>query len=102
MVGAFSTSFQINTQVARNEFISSLDTTAQLPRLIIDAGSEESLHTYIPIVVQELSEADYPMDNVFAQVVQGQGHNESAWRSRFADSVSWLFSQANGNYVPTT
>lgn len=102
MVGAFSTSFQINTQAARNEFITSLDTTEPLPRLILDAGSLESLDTYVPIVVQELSDAGYPMDNVFAQVVDGQGHNESAWRLRFADSVLWLFSQATGNYVPTT
>ena len=93
LVGAFSTSFQINTLEARQAFINSIDTNLQLPRMIIDAGSEESLNTYVSIVVEELNDTGYPMENIFYEVVSGHAHNEPSWKARFSDALLWLFSQ---------
>ncbi|WP_264230296.1 immunoglobulin-like domain-containing protein [Acholeplasma laidlawii] len=100
LVGAFSTSFQINTLEARQAFINSIDTNLQLPRMIIDAGSEESLNTYVSIVVEELNDTGYPMENIFYEVVSGHAHNEPSWKARFGDALLWLFSQNPGNYIP--
>ncbi|MBN1970169.1 MAG: alpha/beta hydrolase [Candidatus Delongbacteria bacterium] len=98
MIGAFSTSFQINTEAARNEFIESLDLEQPLPRLYLDAGTLESLYTYVGPVSNKLFQAGYPGELIFTYIQSGHGHNEAAWRERFPIALTWLDSDNDGNY----
>ena len=99
MIGAFSTSFQINTEAARNEFIESLDLEQPLPRLYLDSGTLESLYTYIEPVSNKLFQVGYPGELIFTHIQVGHGHNEVAWRERFPIALTWLDSDDDGNYV---
>ena len=90
---AFSTSFEIHTDTARADFLDTINLDGNLPTIILDAGSEESLATYVPVVVSELEVLGYPEDAILSRVVEGHSHNESAWRIRFKDALISLFDE---------
>ena len=98
-IGAFSSSFQINTEEARNAFIESINLNQELPRLYLDAGTNESLYTYVNPVADKLFEVGYPKELIYTHIEEGHGHNEFAWRTRFPNALDWLFSDEEGNYV---
>ena len=92
MLGCFSSSFQINSAAARQEFIESLDLTADLSRIYLDSGKNESLWTYVNPVADELFNAGYPAENIFTLIDENGSHNEASWSRRFPDAYSWLMS----------
>ncbi|MGI6644441.1 MAG: alpha/beta hydrolase [Bacilli bacterium] len=98
MLGCFSSSFQINSAAARQEFIESLDLTADLSRIYLDSGKNESLWTYVNPVADELFNAGYPAENIFTLIDENGSHNEASWSRRFPDAYSWLMSNEPGNY----
>lgn len=60
--------------------------------MIIDVGSEELLNIYVLIVVEELNDIGYLMENIFYEVVFGYVYNEFFWKVCFGDVLLWLFS----------
>lgn len=99
MIGAFSSSFQVNSDIARDAFIESLDVDQDLPRIYLDAGTEESLYAYIDPVSDKLFKVGYPKELIYTRIETGHGHNEAAWRQRFPEALNWLDSETPGNYV---
>lgn len=87
---AMSSSFQINTQEARQAFIASLLLT-NTPKLYLDSGYPGDNSEYVDVVKQELLNRGYPESLIYTKKTEGHKHNESAWRGRFPEAIKWLF-----------
>lgn len=98
-VGAFSSSFQINTQEARLEFLTSID-YKNAPRMFMSVGQNEPLLPYLDLVASELAEAGFPISNLYTFLDEDGGHNETSWRHTFPTAFEWLISEEEGNYDP--
>lgn len=81
-IGSLSTSFQINSVDARNNFINSLN-YQNPPFLYLDAGTLEHSMNYISEVKTSLLNASYNKDSIYTLIKNNHAHNESAWRERF-------------------
>lgn len=93
-----SSSFQINTQEARIEFLESLD-YKNTPRLFLSVGDSEPLKPYLSQVSDELIASGFPSEKLYTYTKENGSHNEASWRNTFPLAYEWLSSGENGNYV---
>lgn len=81
-IGALSTSFQINSLEARNNFINS-NNYNNPPFLYLDAGTLEHSMNYISEVKTSLFNANYNKNSLYTFIKENHAHNELAWKERF-------------------
>ena len=93
-----SSSFQINTQEARIEFLESLN-YENAPRLFLSVGDSEPLEPYLSQVSDELIASGFPSEKLYTYTKENGSHNEASWRNTFPLAYEWLSSGENGNYV---
>src|SRR5690554_3425713 len=91
MAACLSTSFQINSIEARNEFIESLKIDNNYPVIYLDAGTEEHSMNYISDVKDALIKNGYNKNKIYTHIELNHAHNEEAWQKRFPKIIKLLY-----------